>query len=81
MHGHFLAALSSELFQKIGARAVGDEIATRRRLEQIGQRLVLCASDIGRVGAAKRSGRLPEALAGTTAAMVEHHRGAERQDR
>eukprot|EP00913_Durusdinium_trenchii_P033149 g31033.t1 len=42
VHGHFLAALSSELFQQLGARALGDEIATRRRLEQIGQRLVLC---------------------------------------
>lgn len=42
VHGHFLAALSSELFQKVGARALGEEIATRKRLEQIGARLVLC---------------------------------------
>jgi len=42
VHGHFLAALSSELFQKVGARALGEEMATRKRLEQIGARLVLC---------------------------------------
>lgn len=29
-------------FQKVGARALGEEMATRKRLEQIGARLVLC---------------------------------------
>jgi len=48
VHGHFLAALSSELFQQVGARALGQAqavqapLASRKRLEQIGYRLILC---------------------------------------
>jgi len=44
VHSNFLGALSAELLQKLGARALGDsaESATRRRLETVGSRLIQC---------------------------------------